>query len=248
MECLQGMADRILDDSIDMILADLPYNTTACDWDSMIPLEPLWKQYERIVKDDTAIVLTASQPFTTKLISSNMDWFKYEWIWKKNRPTGMATANYQPMRNHEEVLVFCKTSTKYNPMKEVRDVKDKYKDLKEGNFTRSGNYGNEVQGIGESEKSEYGAKRNPTTVKKFDSVSNHGNNRKHPTQKPVALFKYLIKTYTDEDDIILDNVIGSGTTAVAAKTLDRKYIGFESNKEYYEIAQKRVSEVQKELI
>ena len=246
-DCLEGMSERIPDSSVDMILADLPYGTTNCKWDSVIPLEPLWEQYKRIIKDDTAIVLTASQPFTTRLIQSNTDWFKYEWIWVKNRPTGMASAKYQPMRNHEEILVFCKTSTKYNPIKEERDLKDKSEHLKSGEYTRKG-YGSEVYDMDNSKNKKLDGKRNPTTVKKFDVVSNHGDNRKHSSQKPVDLFKYLIATYTNKDDIVLDNVIGSGTTAVAAKALDRDFIGFEKNEEYVEIARDRIKEVQKELI
>ena len=240
-ECLQGMADRISDNSIDMILADLPYGTTACKWDSIISLEPLWEQYKRIVKDDTAIVLTAGQPFTTKLISSNMDWFQYCWYWEKERLTNIHQVKNRAGKIIEEVVVFYNSQPTYNPQMQ------NYNGPKRTNSVKNGTLGKLTDNQEKSvEEYEDDGTRYPTQIIKFkrDILTNN----LHPTQKPVDLFKYLIKTYTNKNDIVLDNVIGSGTTAVAAKSLSRKYIGFEKNKEYYEIAQKRVSEVQKELI
>lgn len=240
-ECLQGMEERIPNNSIDMILADLPYGTTACEWDSIIPLEPLWEQYKRIIKDDTAIVLTASQPFTTKLIASNIDWFKYCWYWEKERLTNIHQVKNRAGKTVEEIVVFYNNQPTYNP--QMRN----YNGPKRTNGVKDGTLGkltdNQEKNVKEYEDD---GTRYPTQVIRFkrDILTNN----LHPTQKPVNLFKYLIETYTNEGDIVLDNVIGSGTTAVAAKALDRQYIGFEKDSEYYEIAQKRVSEVQKELI
>lgn len=241
------MSKRISNNSIDMILADLPYEVTQASWDSLIPLEPLWKQYKRIAEDDTAIVLTASQPFTTKLINSNPNWFKYEWMWRKNNGTGFAFSEYQPMRYHEEILVFYKTPPTYRPQDKTR-----FSELSKQRHQ----YTKKERGSGKSEYLDMS--RNERTIK-YDSETKDPESilffkivdpthRVHSAQKPVDLFKYLIKTYTNKGDVVLDNVIGSGTTAVAAKGLDRKYIGFEQDEEYYEIAQNRVSEVQKELI
>ena len=244
-ECLQGMSERISDNSIDMILADLPYGTTACKWDSVISLEPLWEQYKRIVKDDTAIVLTASQPFTTKLIASNVDWFKYYWIWVKPNGTDPFLAKKRPLNNIEEICVFYKNQPTYNPQMKKAERYQRTSNNKEMGHTKA------KRGKDYKYDSDM---RYPTRTLEFKSPHQIGSNKErenksnHPTKKPVALFEYLIKTYTDTDDIVLDNVIGSGTTSVACKALDRKYIGFEQNDEYYKVAQERVSEVQKELI
>ena len=238
-DCLDGMPELIPDNSIDMILADLPYGTTRCEWDSVIPLEPLWKEYKRIARENTPILLTASQPFTSKLVMSNIEWFKYEWIWVKNRGSNFGAVKYQPMKEHENILVFGQGKTKYDPIKEDRKGSGKERVQYEVNY----NTETEVYGDYENMTANLPDKRYPSSVQKFNTEVGI-----HPTQKPVDLFKYLIKTYTNEGDIVLDNVIGSGTTAVACKALDRKYIGFEKNEEYYEIAQKRVSEVQKELL
>lgn len=237
-DCLEGMPEKIPDNSIDMILADLPYGTTACKWDSIIPLEPLWEQYKRIVKDDTAIVLTASQPFTTKLISSNMDWFKYEWIWIKSKASNFQNARKMPMKRHENICVFYKKPPTYN--QELKELDEPIKNSREN---KGANLGHCVD-KGDYYQTETGFN---TSDIYFKSVGNN-ESTKHPTQKPISLFKFLIKTYTNEGDVVLDNVIGSGTTAVAAKALGREYIGFEKNEEYYQIAQERVSEVQQELL
>ena len=195
-------------------------STTACKWDSIIPLEPLWKQYKRIIKDNGAIVLTASQPFTTKLISSNMEWFKYEWIWLKDKPSNFMLAKKQPMKYHENILVFYKKQPTYNPQMEKRLEKNKRNNKPRLN------------------------KNNICDTKLYCEKSK-GNKEVHPTQKPVALFEYLIKTYTNKGEIVLDNTIGSGTTAVACLKTDRKFIGFELEKKYYNIALKRIGKFDK---
>ena len=249
-ECLQGMADRISDNSIDMILADLPYGTTACKWDSIISLEPLWEQYKRITKDDTAIVLTASQPFTSKLVMSNPEMFKYCWVWEKNTSSNFLQVNYQPRKIHEDILVFSKGNASYAP----NNNEMKYDPQMWGETPKDDQWqkaDTALESWNDRMNDDYEVKSTNDTGKRYpESIIEFGSPKGtvHPTQKPVDLFKYLIKTYTNEGNIVLDNVIGSGTTAVAAKSLGRKYIGFEKNKEYYEITQKRVSEVQKELI
>lgn len=237
-ECLQGMEERIPDSSIDMILADLPYGTTACKWDSIIPLEPLWEQYKRVVKDDTAIVLFGQEPFSSKLRMSNIDWFRYDWIWEKTKCGNFLNANRQPKKLHEKISIFYRKQPTYNPQKtEGEEINYKF-DVKE-------NEDRVVDGGGIESKEYTSNKRFPKTIIKF---SNGNYDIVHPTQKPIPLFKYLIATYTNEEDVVLDNVMGSGTTAVAARALNRNYIGFEKSEEYYKIAQERVSEVQKELI
>ena len=234
MDCLQGMK-FIPDKSIDMILCDLPYGTTACKWDTIIPFEPLWEQYKRIIKDNGAIVLTASQPFTSALVMSNIKWFKYEWIWFKNVPSGMAQARYSPMKYHESVLVFSKNSIKvFNKIMEERvgKGKDCY------NYEHYCGESNHVKM--DKVKKFYNAELvNPSSVLLFNVVPNR-KGKLHPTQKPVALFEYLIKTYTNEGETVLDNCMGSGTTAIACMNSKRNYIGFELDKKYFDIAEKRI--------
>ena len=230
-DCLEIMKD-IPTGSVDMILCDLPYGTTDCKWDSVIPLNELWKEYERIIKEDGAIVLTAAQPFTTQLINSNMKLFKYCWYWIKNTPTGFCFAKYQPMRKVEDVCVFYKKAPKYNPQGLVRienpkpkirkEIKRKdwiYRDTLNGEFTPQWtNYPNNVLEV----KTERGY---------------------HPTQKPVPLFEYLIKTYTDEGMVVLDNCMGSGTTGVACINTNRRFIGIEMDEKYFNIALNRIGNV-----
>jgi site-specific DNA-methyltransferase (adenine-specific) len=226
-DCLEGMV-MIPDKSIDMILCDLPYGTTSCKWDTVIPFEPLWEQYERVIKDNGAIVLTATEPFKSLLVTSNLSLFKYELIWDKVKPTGFQIAKIKPMNRHENVLVFGKGRITYNPQKEKRDKPRKSK----------------VYGLSESVKTpDYNDERiltdkNPTSILTFSNANNR--NRLHPTQKPVDLFAYLIRTYTNEGDIILDNCMGSGTTAIAALRTGRQFIGFETEPSYVEIANKRI--------
>jgi len=237
-DCLEKMKD-IPDKSIDMILCDLPYGTTACKWDVVIPFEPLWEQYKRIIKDRGAIVLFGSEPFSSYLRMSNIKQYKYDWIWYKNRPSGMANAKYKPMTNHEIISVFCKSKTKYNPILEERDLKAQYTRLKEKPFSRT-HYGSNTQGNMGKQTKEYSCLRNPTTVKKFDVVSNN-KGRLHPTQKPVALFEYLIRTYTNEGDTVLDNCAGSFTTAIACLNTNRNYICIEKDDKYFEIGKNRIA-------
>lgn len=233
-DCLIGMG-RIQDKSVDMILCDLPYGTTACKWDTIIPFEPLWTQYKRVINDKGAIVLTASQPFTSALVTSNIKMFKHEYIWFKNVPTGMAQAKYSPMKYHESVLVFSPNTIKtFNKQFEERAGvgKDCYK------YEHYCGENNHVKM--DKVKKFYDAKLvNPTSVLLFNVVPNR-TGKLHPTQKPVALFEYLIKTYTNEGDTVLDNCIGSGTTAIACINTNRNYIGFELDKQYCDIANDRI--------
>src|SRR3990167_10933298 len=233
LDIMKGIPDK----SIDMILCDLPYGTTACKWDTIIPFELLWEQYKRIIKDNGAIVLTASQPFTSALVMSNPDMFKYEWIWEKATGSNFATVKYMPMKEHENILVFGKDKLKYNPQLQLRKgsgLKRVLSPYKTNSTSKGEVYGNMKKNNSEKEYKEL---RCPSTVQYF-------NNREdsrglHPTQKPVALFEYLIKTYTSEGDLILDNCIGSGTTAVAAMNTDRNFIGIEKCVKYCEIARQR---------
>ena len=229
MDCLEGM--RYIDDkSIDMIFCDLPYGITACKWDNVIPFEPLWEQYNRIIKKHGAIVLTATQPFASALVMSNPKGFKYEWVWDKVRPSGFQVVKYKPMQRHENVLVFTSKGERVNyfPIMELRDkpVKGcaasssessplKYNDGKTRIYTH----------------------KNPQSIIVFPKP----NRTIHPTQKPVALLEYLIKTYTSEGELVLDNCMGSGTTAIACINTNRNYISFELNKEYYELAKNRIN-------
>ena len=228
-DCLEGMK-RIEDKSIDMILCDLPYGTTACKWDSIIPFNELWEQYERIIKDNGAIVLTASQPFTTELIHSNLKLFKYCWVWNKKKAGNIFLAKYQPMKIHEDIVVFSKKTHKYNPIKTPRDK-----------IKRSKNYGTGEAMGGDRKKEdkvyEY-TDKNPVSIIEVSNAVQKG--KIHPTQKPVELFEYLIKTYTDEEDIVLDNCMGSGTTAIACINTNRNYIGFELDTTYYNLANERI--------
>jgi len=231
-DCLDIMPD-IPDKSIDMILCDLPYGTTVCKWDTIIPFEPLWKQYKRIIKDNGAIVLTASQPFTTVLISSNLEMFKYEWIWIKDKPSNFMLAKKQPLKYHENILIFYNQLPKYNPQMEKRLEKDKRKNkprLNKNNICGTELYCKESKG-----NNDY------IYPKSYQKINKERGKGEHPTQKPVALFEYLIKTYTNKGDLVLDNCAGSGTTGVACKNLGRDYILIEKEEKYVEIARRRVN-------
>lgn len=240
-DCLELMKD-IPDASVDMILADLPYGTTACKWDTVIPFDLLWEQYERIIKGNGAIVLTASQPFTSALVMSNPKLFKYEWIWQKNSTSGFALAKKQPMRNHESILVFYKKQCTYNYIKEPRLMDENSKKRMEYEFTslKGNNQINnglkKVRYVPEDKNLSY-----PKTVQFFKNVANNSKQRVHPTQKPVELMEYLIKAYTNEGELVLDNVMGSGTTGVACKNLKRNFIGMELDENYFNIATNRIN-------
>ena len=231
-DCLEEMGS-IPDKSIDMILCDLPYGTTACKWDTVIPFAPLWKEYERIIKLNGAIVLTASQPFTSALVMSNIKLFKYDLIWHKTHPKGHLNAKKMPMRAHESILVFYKKHGTYNPIKTQGHVRK---------VARTNNYQKKADSVYGKQKDierNYDATdRYPASVLIFNNENQ--TNRLHPTQKPVALFEYLIRTYTNEGETVLDNCMGSGTTGVACKNLNRKFIGIEKDEKYFEIAKNRI--------
>lgn len=237
-DCLEVMKE-IDDKSIDMILADLPYGTTACKWDTIIPFEPLWEQYKRIIKDNGAIVLTASQPFTSALVMSNIKWFKYEWIWEKERPTNPLLCKKQPPKYHENILVFYSNQPTFNPTrilrKEENKRNNKVRNYKDNTKTDTGKYGERVL----SGSADYIYASNILRIPMQRGL--------HPTQKPVALFEYLIKTYTNEGDIVLDNVAGSFTTAIASENLKRNWICIEREAEYCEIGRKRIEENRERL-
>ena len=231
-DCLSGMK-RIPSNSVDMILCDLPYGTTQCKWDSVIPFDKLWKQYERVIKDNGAIVLTACQPFTSVLIASNLKLFKYSWVWEKSKATGYLNAKKRPLSAHEDVVVFSKKTPNYFPQMGSGVPYNKGKALRLTDV-----YGGQKSVLVENTD----GTRYPRSVVYFKTAESEGE-VVHPTQKPVALFEYLIKTYTQEGDIVLDNCIGSGTTALACFNLGRKFIGFEKNEEYAEIAEQRIDKL-----
>lgn len=232
-DCLDLMP-QIQDQSIDMVLCDLPYGTTKNNWDSIIPLDKLWVQYERIIKPDGAIVLFSQQPFTSMLVMSNPKMFKYEWIWAKENGTGFLNANHAPLKIHENILVFGKGATSptkksvsmtYNPQK----TKGKPYTAVQG-YSGS-NYSPTVGNVTVSDGMRY-----PSDIIKF----NRDKEKYHSTQKPVELGRYLIRTYTNENDVVLDNTMGSGSTIVAAIKEKRQYIGIEKDEHYFEIAKQRI--------
>ena len=233
LELMKGIKDK----SIDMILCDLPYGITKCKWDVIIPFDLLWEQYERIIKDNGAIVLFGNEPFTSLLICSNLKGFKYRWDWDKKIPSGMGYAKYRPMQQTEDIAVFTKKGGKvtYNPQVVKRE-----KPIKSGgNTMRVDAYmGFKCRGEGKEYKKVYNYK-NPVTLVQFDKVRK-GN--LHPTQKPVALCEYLIRTYTNENMIVLDNCCGSGTTGVACMNTNRRFILMEKEEKYVEITKKRLEE------
>lgn len=229
-DCLEEMK-KIESGSVDMVLTDPPYGTTACKWDSIIPLEPMWEQLKRIIKPNGAIVMTASQPFTTALIASNMKMFKYCWVWDKKLPTGGLLCNKRPLRRHEDICVFYNKQVSYNPSMR------KGKPRKKGSMAQGGVY-NEIPQHNAVIKisDEY----YPTSILELNHSKMKG--RQHPTQKPVALMEYLIRTYTNEDETVLDFTAGSFTTGVACVNLNRKFIGIEMDKNYFDIGVNRIKE------
>lgn len=228
-DCLELMKD-IPDNSIDMILCDLPYGVTAPEWDIIIPISKLWFEYKRIIKTDGAIILTASQPFTTMLISSNLNDYRYCWYWIKNQGTNFFHAKRMPIRKVEEIVVF--GGKKYFPQKTTGHIPtNSAKGCSNGNTYHGTNKRNYLGGSTE---------RFPANVLIFDGVDNYS--RKHSSEKPVALFEYLIKTYTNENDLVLDNCAGSFTTAIACLNTNRKYICMEKDEKYFEIGKKRIED------
>jgi site-specific DNA-methyltransferase (adenine-specific) len=258
-DCLVEM-DKIADGSVDLILCDLPYGTTdrkgvegkgsnrLLEWDTVIPLDELWKQYKRVLKPLGTVVLTADQPFTSMLVLSNLEWFKYEWIWKKKRTTGFLLANYRPMKETEDVLVFSPGGAAaasrntgnmtYNPQGLIeKNVK------KKNSAKRLGNFLHNPEHMGKNNKllheTEYEQKYTnyPSEIIEFGL----DKNAIHPTQKPIALMEYLIRTYSNEGEVVLDNCMGSGTTGVAAVNCNRNFIGIEMDEKYFNHAQQRIN-------
>jgi site-specific DNA-methyltransferase (adenine-specific) len=243
-DCLEVMKN-IPDGSVDAIICDPPYGTTACKWDSIIPFEPMWEQLNRIIKPNGAIVLFGSQPFTSALIMSNIKNYKYDWIWEKSMPSGMAQSCYMPMKYHETISLFVnKGKPTFNKQLAERNKSSlnraKYK------IRGSGHLSNHIA-IGEQLPTQYNpTKVNPKTIIKIKSVPNTPKGSKlHPTQKPIALMEYLIKTYTNENETVLDFTIGSGSTGVACVNTKRNFIGIEKDDKYFEIAKQRIKDQQR---
>ena len=231
-DCLEEMK-KIPEGSIDLVLTDPPYGTTACKWDTIIPFEPMWEQLKRVTKKNGAIVLFGSQPFTSALVMSNPKMFKYEWVWDKNKGSNPLLSKKQPMKSHENILVFSQSQTIYHP--QMTGGKPYKVPRTGGNRTNSITNGKDSDNF--QQKTDP-TKRFPLTIQKY---SIHCGSKLHPTQKPVALMGYLIKTYTNEGETVLDFTMGSGTTGVACKNLNRNFIGIELEREYYDIATDRIS-------
>ena len=232
-DCLEIMK-QIPDTSVDMVLCDLPYGTTACKWDSVLPFVALWGAYNRLTKPNGAMVFTASQPFSSALVMSNPNQFRYEWIWDKQIPSGMTYARFQPMRQHEAVLVFSKEKCVYNPQMTKRDNPIKSGGQKRLNSESTTLDKYKVDGF--QRTYDY---KNPVTIVSFMKVR---RGSVHPTQKPVALMEYLIRTYTNEGAVVLDSCMGSGTTGVACANTNRDFIGIEQDPKYFQIAKSRIYE------
>lgn len=235
-DCLE-MMKAIPDGSVDMVLTDPPYGTTACKWDSIIDLPLMWEQLKRIIKPNGAIVMTASQPFTSILVGSNLEGFKHEWIWEKNRGSNFGAAKYQPLKEHESVLVFSKSGKKvsYFPIKEERKGSGKDRVKYEFNGSNTGKRDTYNGFIDKRKGHKEESLRYPSTIQKHNTQVGL-----HPTQKPVSLMEYLIKTYTNEGETVLDFTMGSGTTGLAAVNLNRDFIGIELDEGYFKIAQDRI--------
>ena len=231
-DCLELMKN-IADKSIDMILCDLPYGTTQNKWDTVISFDKLWTQYNRIIKDNGVIILFSQMPFGANLIMSNPKMFRYEWIWEKKHATGHLNAQKMPMKAHENILVFYKHLPTYNPQ-----MREGFQPYSQKSGKASSNYGEQVQVITNSDGTRY-----PIDVIEF----NRDKAGLHPTQKPVALLEYLIKTYTNEGDVVLDNCMGSGSTCVACVNTNRHYIGFEKEPKYFDIACERLEKEKEKL-
>jgi len=237
---------QLEDKSIDLVLCDMPYGTTACKWDTVIDLDRMWRELKRIVKDNTAIVLTASQPFTSILVCSNLNMYRYQWSWKKDGATGFANAKKQPLRCIEEILVFSKKPTRYYPQGLVRaDKRVVNRKSTGGESLRADIINSQDKGAlrtnGHAYIQEYSNyPKNILEIKRDRS-------KVHPTQKPVSLMEYLIKTYSNEGDTVLDFCMGSGTTGVACKNLNRNFIGIEKEQNYFEIATDRITSAGKGL-
>ena len=245
-DCLD-IFPEIEDKSIDLILCDLPYGTTKCKWDCPISLDKLWEGYKRIIKTQGVVCLFGDQPFTSILICSNLEWFRYQWIWKKNKTTGYLLANYRPMKQTEDIIIFSpsfaaaaskhKGNMTYNPQGLIKKVV-----VRKNSEKRIGKMLNQIHHLGENNKllsnKEYQQEftNYPVEILEF-SIE---NDTIHPTQKPISLCEYLIKTYSNENDLVLDNCMGSGTTGIACIKTNRNFIGVEMEKEYFDLAEKRI--------
>ena len=235
-DCLVEM-QNIPDKSIDAIICDLPYGTTKCKWDTIIPFDKLWEQYNRIIKDNGAIVLFGSEPFSSSLRLSNLKCYKYDWIWAKNRGSGISTAKSRPMKSHEIISVF--NSKFYFPIKESTQS-EHIKKCAQKEFKRSITTTSEHHSMGGVYGGDFSETIYPKSVICCDTVNNCSLDKFHPTQKPVALLEYLVQTYANEGDTVLDNTMGSGTTGVACKNLNRNFIGIELDEKYFNIAKERI--------
>ena len=226
-DCFEAMKE-IPDGVIDMVLCDLPYGTTKCKWDAVLPFNLLWDQYLRLIKTDGAIVLTSSQPFTSALIASNFNNYKYNWVWNKAKAANFPLAKKQPLKVHEDVCVFSKGKGNYNPL------------MTDGIMRKKGGYTSDFeQAVSAGTPAKINDKYYPKSILDF-SIADNKEAGIHPTQKPVALFEYLIKTYTNENKLVLDNTAGSGTTAIAAMNTNRKWVCIEKETEYYDKAINRI--------
>lgn len=226
-DCLERMKE-IPSGSVDAIICDPPYGTTACKWDSIIPLEPMWEQLKRIIKPNGAIVMTASQPFTTTLIASNMKVFKYCWVWDKKKGGNIQSLKWQPYKVHEDIVVFSSGAVNYYPIKTPQKERT--------GKTYSAGEANGIKNYGDIRIYK---DKHPKSILEVSNANQRG--KSHPTQKPVALMEYLIKTYTNENETVLDFTCGSGSTGVAAKNLNRKFIGIELDEGYFNIAKERIN-------
>ena len=245
-DCLEVM-DKLIEEGIkvDAIITDPPYQITACKWDKLIPFDKMWERLNKLIKPNGAIVLFGSEPFSSALRMSNIKNYKYDWVWEKNSSGGFATAKHQPMKYHENILVFAQSKTVYNPQfQEYADsVKKRFKEGESVNVNKQSEKStNQIHnGFGSSPHSiSFRRGKYPSSVQKIDGVPN--TIRLHPTQKPVALMEYLIKTYTNEKELVLDFTMGSGSTIVACKNLNRNAIGIELDDGYFEIAKNRIGE------
>ena len=238
-DCLEVMKS-IPDGSVDAIITDPPYGTTACKWDSVIDFDLMWEQLNRIIKPNGAIVLFGSEPFSSALRMSNIKNYKYDWIWKKNKSTGFLNSKKQPLRSTENIHVFYKKQCTYHPQKTKghKPVNSFTKNTSDGETMGKTKKG--LTGGGQTD-------RFPTNVIEVKVINNDDKNKTHPTQKPVALMEYLIKTYTNENETVLDFTMGSGSTGVAAKNLNRNFIGIEQDEKYFKIAEERIKETEYKL-
>lgn len=228
-DCLEVLP-LLPEQSIHLVLVDLPFGTTYCEWDSTLPLYALWQEYKRLIIGNNALVFHAIQPFTTTLIQSNIQWFRYEWIWNKENAGNFANAKKQPLKQHENIVVFSKGQTPYYPIKTKGKVNHK-----RGNTNQNIS---ETRLISGSVEDDLSGMKYPKSILNFPKHSTHC--KFHPTQKPVELAEYLIKTYTIEGEVVLDNTMGSGSTGVAAVLQNRKFVGIEKEQKYFDVACKRI--------